>query len=114
MQQIGHFLNGRMIAGTGELSGKVAMGGAAEVDAAVSAATEAWPAWAATPPLRRARVLFKFKEAMERNTKRLAAIITAEHGKILSDAEGEVQRGIEVIEFACGIPQLLKGEYSEA
>jgi malonate-semialdehyde dehydrogenase (acetylating)/methylmalonate-semialdehyde dehydrogenase len=125
MQQIGHFLNGRMIAGTGatgevfnpatgELSGKVAMGGAAEVDAAVSAATEAWPGWAATPPLRRARVLFKFKEVMERNTKRLAAIITAEHGKILSDAEGEVQRGIEVIEFACGIPHLLKGEYSEA
>jgi malonate-semialdehyde dehydrogenase (acetylating)/methylmalonate-semialdehyde dehydrogenase len=125
MQQIGHFLNGRMIAGdgatgdvfnpaTGELSGKVAMGGAAEVDAAVSAATEAWPAWAATPPLRRARVLFKFKETMERNAKRLAAIITAEHGKILSDAEGEVQRGIEVIEFACGIPHLLKGEYTEA
>src|ERR1700722_19838905 len=125
MQQIGHFLNGRMIVGngatgdvfnpaTGELAGKVAMGGAAEVDVAVSAAMEAWPAWAATPPLRRARVLFKFKEAMERNTKRLAAIITAEHGKTLSDAEGEVQRGIEVIEFACGIPHLLKGEYTEA
>jgi malonate-semialdehyde dehydrogenase (acetylating)/methylmalonate-semialdehyde dehydrogenase len=125
MQQIGHFLNGRMVVGngasgdvfnpaTGELAGKVAMGGAAEVDVAVSAATDAWPAWAATPPLRRARVLFKFKEAMERNTRRLAAIITAEHGKTLADAEGEVQRGIEVIEFACGIPQLLKGEYSEA
>jgi malonate-semialdehyde dehydrogenase (acetylating)/methylmalonate-semialdehyde dehydrogenase len=125
MQQIGHFLNGRVVAGngatgdvfnpaTGELTGKVAMGGAAEVDAAVRAALAAWPAWAATPPLRRARIMFKFKEALERETKRLAAIITAEHGKLLSDAEGEVQRGIEVVEFACGIPQLLKGEVSEA
>ncbi len=125
MQQIGHFLNGRVVAGngatgdvfnpaTGELSGKVAMGAAAEVDAAVRGAAAAWPAWAATPPLRRARVLFKFKEAMEREAKRLAAIITAEHGKLVSDAEGEVQRGIEVVEFACGIPQLLKGEISEA
>jgi len=125
MQQIGHYLNGRVEAGngatgdvfnpaTGELTGKVAMGGAAEVDAAVKAAGAAWPTWAATPPLRRARVMFKFKEALEQNAKRLAAIITAEHGKILSDAEGEVQRGIEVVEFACGIPQLLKGEISEA
>jgi malonate-semialdehyde dehydrogenase (acetylating)/methylmalonate-semialdehyde dehydrogenase len=125
MPQIGHFLSGRVVAGngttgdvfnpaTGELTGKVAMGGAAEVDAAVRAALAAWPAWAATPPLRRARIMFKFKEAMERETKRLAAIITAEHGKLLSDAEGEVQRGIEVVEFACGIPQLLKGEVSEA
>jgi malonate-semialdehyde dehydrogenase (acetylating)/methylmalonate-semialdehyde dehydrogenase len=125
MRQIGHFLNGRMVAGngttgdvfnpaTGELTAKVAMGGAAEVDAAVRAALAAWPAWAATPPLRRARVMFKFKEALERETKRLAAIITSEHGKLLSDAEGEVQRGIEVVEFACGIPQLLKGEVSEA
>jgi malonate-semialdehyde dehydrogenase (acetylating)/methylmalonate-semialdehyde dehydrogenase len=125
MQQIGHFLNGRVQAGngaagdvfnpaTGEVTGKVAMGGAAEVDAAVKAGLAAWPAWAATPPLRRARVMFKFKEALERNAKRIAAIITAEHGKLLSDAEGEVQRGIEVVEFACGIPQLLKGEISEA
>ena len=125
MQQIGHFLNGRVVAGngatgdvfnpaTGELSGKVAMGAAAEVDAAVRGAAAAWPAWAATPPLRRARVMFKFKEVMEREAKRLAAIITAEHGKLVSDAEGEVQRGIEVVEFACGIPQLLKGEISEA
>src|SRR5215472_1612504 len=125
MQQIGHFLNGRAVAGngatgdvfnpaTGELTGKVAMGGAAEVDAAVKAAMAAWPGWAATPPLRRARVMFKFKETLERNARRIAAIITAEHGKLLSDAEGEVQRGIEVVEFACGIPQLLKGEISEA
>ena len=125
MQQIGHYRNGRVEAGngatgdvfnpaTGELTGKVAMGGAAEGDAAVKAAMAAWPGWAATPPLRRARVMFKFKETLERDAKRVAAVITAEHGKLLSDAEGEVQRGIEVVEFACGIPQLLKGEISEA
>ena len=125
MQQIGHYLSGRIVPGTGatadvynpatgDVSGKVAMGGAAEVDAAVAAATAAWPAWAATPPLRRARVMFRFKELLEQNTKKLAAIITAEHGKILSDAEGEIQRGTEVVEFACGIPHLLKGEYTES
>src|SRR5215813_366721 len=121
MQQIGHFLNGRVVAGngttgdvfnpaTGELSGKVALGGAAEVDAAVKAAAAAWPAWAATPPLRRARVMFKLKELLERDRKELSATITEEHGKVLSDADGEVQRGLEVVEFACGIPHLLKGE----
>ena len=73
----------------------------------------AWPAWAATPPLRRARVMFKLKELLERDRKELAAIITAEHGKVLSDADGEVQRGLEVVEFACGIPHLLKGEFTE-
>ncbi len=125
MNQIGHFINGRVVppAGatlpvtnpaTGDVTGQVALGGAADVDAAVQAAAAAWPAWAATPPLRRARVMFKFKELMERETKALAAVITSEHGKVLSDAEGEIQRGIEVIEFACGIPHLLKGEYSEA
>jgi malonate-semialdehyde dehydrogenase (acetylating)/methylmalonate-semialdehyde dehydrogenase len=125
MNHIGHYLGGRLVAGTGatgdvfnpatgELSGKVAMGGAAEVDAAVAAALAAWPAWAATPPLRRARVMFRFKENLERAAKRIAAVITSEHGKTLPDAEGEVQRGIEVVEFACGIPHLLKGEFSEA
>ena len=130
MQQIGHYLSGRLVPGatsggtgatapvynpaTGEVTGQVAMGGAAEVDAAVAAATAAWPAWAATPPLRRARVMFNFKQLLEANTKKLAALITAEHGKVLSDAEGEIQRGVEVVEFACGIPHLLKGEYTEA
>ena len=125
MKSIGHFLGGVVVPGTGmtsdvfnpatgECTGKVAMGGAAEVDAAVRAAAVAWPAWAATPPLRRARVMFKFKEALERETKRLAAVITSEHGKVLSDAEGEIQRGTEVVEFACGIPHLLKGEFTEA
>src|SRR5690606_29011793 len=69
--------------------------------------------WAATPPLRRARVLFKFKEILERNKAALARAITLEHGKVLSDAEGEVVRGAEVVEFACGIPHLLKGEFTE-
>ncbi len=126
MQEIGHYIGGRSVVGDsgrfadvfnpalGEVSGRVALAGPAELDRAVAAATEAWRAWAATPPLRRARVMFRFKELLERDRRDLAAIITAEHGKVLSDAEGEVQRGLEVVEFACGIPHLLKGEYTEA
>ena len=98
---------------TGEVARRVAYASPAEVDAAVQAAARALPAWAATPPLRRARVMFKFKELAERHSAELASIITAEHGKVFTDAEGEVTRGLEVVEFACGIPQLLKGEYSE-
>ncbi len=97
---------------TGERAAEVAMSGGAEVGAAVAAARAAFASWAATPPLRRARVLFRFKDLMERHAAEIAAMITAEHGKVLSDALGEVQRGIEVIEFACGIPQLLKGEHT--
>src|SRR5262249_61186189 len=81
--------------------------------AAVAAAAKAFPDWAATPPLTRARVLFKFRELVEKNADRLAALITSEHGKTLSDAKGEVTRGLEVVEFATGIPQLLKGEFTE-
>ena len=127
MQQIGHFLNGRHVApsgsdasqdvfnpATGDVTGRVTLGGADVVAQAVAYANAAWPAWAATPPLRRARVMFKFKELLELNTRKLAALITAQHGKVLSDAEGEVQRGLEVVEFACGIPHLLKGEFTEA
>lgn len=125
MRQIGHYLNGAAVAGsgpvgpvfnpaTGEVSAEVAMGGAAEVDTAVAHARAAWPGWAAMPPLRRARVMFKFKDLLEGATARLAAAITAEHGKVLSDAAGEIQRGLEVVEFACGMPHLLKGEYTEA
>ena len=98
---------------TGAVARKVALATPAQVDAAVRAAAAAFPGWAATPPLRRARVMFKFKELIERHSAELAAIITAEHGKVLSDAEGEITRGLEVVEFACGIPQLLKGEFSE-
>ena len=126
MREIGHFIGGKQVAGTsgkfgdvfnpasGEVTARVALADAAEVDKAVAAAAAAWPAWAATPPLRRARVMFKLKELLERDRKELSAIITAEHGKVLSDADGEVQRGLEVVEFACGIPHLLKGEFTEA
>jgi len=98
---------------TGEAVRKVALADAATVDAAVASAAKAFPAWAATPPLRRARVMFRFKELLDRHGDELAAIITAEHGKVFSDAQGEVTRGLEVVEFACGIPTLLKGEYTE-
>lgn len=83
------------------------------VDQAVASAKAAWPAWSETAPLRRARVMFKFKELLEQNQQKLAAIITREHGKIFSDAMGEVTRGIEVVEFACGLPQLLKTQFSD-
>ena len=89
------------------------MANAADVNEAVAAAAAAFPAWAAAPPLRRARVLNRFRELVERNLTSLAAIITSEHGKVASDAAGEVQRGNEVVEFATGIPQLLKGEFTE-
>jgi malonate-semialdehyde dehydrogenase (acetylating)/methylmalonate-semialdehyde dehydrogenase len=98
---------------TGEIARRVAFAGQAEIDAAVTAAAAAFPAWSATPPLRRARVMFKFKELLDRHADEIAAVLTAEHGKVFSDAQGEVTRGMEVVEFACGIPQLLKGEYSE-
>ncbi len=126
MHEIGHYISGQPVAGTsgkfgdvfnpasGEITGKVALANAGEVDKAVAAATAAWPAWAATPPLRRARVMFKLKELLERDRAEMSAIITAEHGKVLSDADGEVQRGLEVVEFACGIPHLLRGEYTDA
>jgi malonate-semialdehyde dehydrogenase (acetylating)/methylmalonate-semialdehyde dehydrogenase len=98
---------------SGQVARRVTYATPTEVDAAVQAAARAFPGWAATPPLRRARVMFKFKELAERHAGELAALITAEHGKVFTDAEGEVTRGLEVVEFACGIPQLLKGEYSE-
>ena len=97
----------------GEISGHLALGGAPEIEMAVAAALKAFPGWAATPPHVRARVLFRFRDLVERDLDRLAAAITAEHGKVLSDARGELIRGLEVVEFACGIPQLLKGEFSE-
>ncbi len=125
MSDVQHFINGKHSDGssgrwgdvfnpaTGERARRVAMGGGAEVDAAVKAAAAAFPAWAATPPLVRARVLFKFRELMERDSDALARLITDEHGKVLSDAKGEVQRGTEVVEFACGIPHLMRGDVTE-
>ena len=98
---------------TGRQTGELPLGDAAVVDAAVAAAMAAFPGWSQTPPIRRARVLFKLRELIEANADVLAAQLTAEHGKTHSDALGEVTRGLEVIEFACGIPQLLKGEHTE-
>ena len=86
---------------------------APDIDAAVKAAAAAFPAWRDTPPLRRARVMQKFLQLLQANQKELARLVTEEHGKTLPDAMGSVQRGIEVVEFACGIPHLLKGEHSE-
>ena len=121
---ISHWVNGRAIAGgdrfgdvfnpaTGEVQAQVALADPATVNAAVDAAKAAFPAWADTPPLRRARVMFKFRELLEDNLKAFAALVTAEHGKVLSDAEGSIIRGLEVVEFAAGIPHLLKGEFTE-
>ena len=125
VKDIPHFINGRETPGTsgrtgdvfnpavGRVTGKVGLASPAEVDAVVQAAKRAFPAWAATPPIKRARVLFRFKELAEQHQDEVAAAITAEHGKVFSDAKGEMTRGLEVVEFACGIPQLLKGEYTE-
>ena len=98
---------------TGAVSRQVHLGGEREVAAAVAAADEAFGAWADTPPIRRARVINKFLELMNRHRDTLAAMITAEHGKVFSDAQGEVMRGIDIVEFACGAPQLLKGDFTD-
>jgi len=98
---------------TGEPSATLPLSTAAELDVAVASAKAAFPAWADTPPMKRARVMFKFKDLLEQNADRIARAISAEHGKTHDDALGEVQRGLEVVEFACGIPHLLKGEYSK-
>lgn len=122
----GHFINGKAAAGesgrfhdifnptTGEVQSNVALATKSEVATAIANADKAFPAWAATNPQRRARVMFKFKELVEKDMDNLAQLISSEHGKILPDARGDVQRGLEVIEFACGIPHLQKGEYTEA
>ena len=122
---IGHYIGGRAVAGTsgrtqdvfnpatGAVTGKVALASSAEVSAAVASAQAAFPAWADTPPIRRARILFKFLELVNAHKDELAHAITAEHGKVFTDAQGEVSRGIDIIEFACGIPQLLKGDFTD-
>jgi len=122
---VGHHVGGRKTAGTsgrsqavynpatGRVARQVALADTNEVAAAVAAAKDAFPKWADTPPIRRARVLNKFLGLMNEHRDTLAAMITAEHGKVFSDAQGEVSRGIDIIEFACGIPQLLKGDYTD-
>jgi malonate-semialdehyde dehydrogenase (acetylating)/methylmalonate-semialdehyde dehydrogenase len=122
---LGHHIAGRHVAGTsgrdgpvydpatGALRGRVAFASAQETGAAIAAAEAALPGWAATPPLQRARVMFRFKALLEAHADELALLLTSEHGKVLSDARGELTRGMEVVEFACGIPQLLKSEFTE-
>ena len=123
-QAIDHYINGQQHAGkgasvpsynpaSGAVIGTVALASAEDVDLAVKAAENAFSSWSQTPPLKRARVMFRFKELIERDMDKLAALITREHGKVFSDAKGEVVRGLEVVEYACGIPELLKGEYTE-
>ncbi|GAC1459130.1 MAG: CoA-acylating methylmalonate-semialdehyde dehydrogenase [Steroidobacteraceae bacterium] len=121
---IPHWIGGRASAGagarqdvfnpaTGQVARQVLLASAADVDAAVGSARAAFPAWANTPPVRRARVLSRFLARLNEQRDALAALITAEHGKVFSDAQGEVTRGIEIVEFACGIPQLLKGDFTD-
>ena len=122
---IAHYVNGHVVAGgsarqqavfnpaTGVATGQVALANGADVGAAVAAAKAAFPAWADTPPIRRARVMFKFLELLNLHKDQLAHLITAEHGKVFTDAQGEVSRGIDIVEFACGIPQLLKGDFTD-
>lgn len=98
---------------TGAVARQLQLGSAADVDKAVAVAKAAFPAWADAPPLRRARVMFKFLELLNQHKDALAAMITAEHGKVFTDAQGEVARGIDIVEFACGATQLLKGDYTE-
>ncbi|MBR7745816.1 CoA-acylating methylmalonate-semialdehyde dehydrogenase [Undibacterium baiyunense] len=125
MSIISHYINGTIVnptnarsqtvlnPATGAEVAQVALADQPLVDQAVAAANAAWPVWSETAPLRRARVMFKFKELLDQNQEKIAALITREHGKIFSDAMGEVTRGIEVVEFACGLPQLLKTQYSD-
>jgi malonate-semialdehyde dehydrogenase (acetylating)/methylmalonate-semialdehyde dehydrogenase len=96
----------------GEVQAHVRLGSVADLDRAVAAAREAQPAWAATNPQRRARVLFNFKALVEANMESLAELLSSEHGKVIADAKGDIQRGLDVIEFACGVPHLLKGDYT--
>ncbi|HVC37256.1 MAG TPA: CoA-acylating methylmalonate-semialdehyde dehydrogenase [Gammaproteobacteria bacterium] len=124
-QRLGHYIGGKNLLqedgrsgpvyepASGRLVAQLGLAGMHEADAAIHAAVAAFPAWAELPPLQRARVLFKYRDLLEREYDSLAELITREHGKTLTDAHGELQRGIEVVEFACGIPHLLKGEYSD-
>src|SRR6201989_312063 len=123
--QIPHFIDGRrsslgstrtadvMNPSTGEVGAQVLMASAADVDTAVASAVEAQKEWAAWNPQRRARVMMKFVELVNANTEELAELLSLEHGKTVADSKGDIQRGVEVIEFAVGIPHLIKGEYTE-
>ena len=125
MNLIEHFIDGKVFSGgskrkgkifnpaTGEQTSEVKLAIAADVNHAVESAKKAFLSWSITPPLQRARVMFKFKELIEKNSDELTKIIVSEHGKVYEDARGSLTRGLEVVEYACGIPQLLKGEFTE-
>ncbi|MBC7663961.1 MAG: aldehyde dehydrogenase family protein, partial [Caulobacter sp.] len=122
---IGHFIGGEHVVhaearkqsvsnpATGAVARQLHLGTAVDVETAVAAASKAFDGWSNTPPIRRARVLNAFLALLNEHRDQLAAMITAEHGKVFSDAQGEVMRGIDVVEFACGIPQLLKGDFTD-
>src|SRR5205814_1204659 len=125
MKELDHFIAGQHVKGTsgrfgevfnpatGEVQAKVAFASRAEIRKAVEVALRAFPEWSSVNPQRRARVMFNFKALVEENMDELARMLSSEHGKVLADSRGDVQRGLEVIEFACGIPHLMKGEYTE-
>ena len=123
MNTIGHYIDGQAHADSnraqpvfnpalGEPVRQVAMAGRATVEQAIAAAEAAFPAWRRTPPLKRARILFAYKALLDKHAERIVAAIVEEHGKVWEDAQGELQRGIEVVEYACGAPEFLKGEHS--
>ncbi len=121
---VGHLINGKPVAdgartapvfnpATGQIARHVSLASQSTVESAISAAEAAFPAWRDMPPLKRARIMFRFKNLLEQNEDRIVAAITEEHGKVIEDARGEFQRGVENVEYACGAPELLKGEHSK-
>src|SRR2546425_9808330 len=125
VRELAHFVGGRQVRGesgrfgdvfnptTGALAARAPLASKSEVERAIGVAKEASAGWSETSPLARARVMFRFKELIERHMDELALLIASEHGKVLSDAKGSIQRGLEVVEFTCGIPHLMKGEFSD-
>ncbi|WP_043530109.1 CoA-acylating methylmalonate-semialdehyde dehydrogenase [Litchfieldella xinjiangensis] len=124
MNTLGHLINGTRVdregrtqdifnPSTGEVAGQVSLASKATVEEAIAAAQAAYPAWRTTPPAKRARVMYRFRELLEQNADEICRLIGEEHGKICHDAKGELQRGIENVEYACGVPELLKGEHSK-
>src|SRR4029078_6656182 len=126
MREVGHFIGGKNVKATsgrqgdvfnpntGEVQAKVSLASKADVEEAIANAAAAQPEWAATNPQRRARVVIKVLELIQHEYDDLARLLSSEHGKVFADAKGDIQRGLEVVEFACGIPHLMKGEYSES
>ena len=123
MKTIGHLINGKTVAedprhqdlinpSTNEKTARVSLASKATVEEAITAAADAYPTWRDVPPIKRARIMFRLKDLLEQNADKICELLTREHGKVLNDALGELQRGIENVEYACGVPELLKGEHS--